>query len=220
MRTIRVTGKGALSIAPDTMSLSIALNGTEKEYMQAMKKSSEDTRTLRKAVTALGFEETDLKTAGFTIDADYEGYQEDGVWKQRFKGYRYYHSMTLEFPSDSDRLGKILYALADSGTAPECHIAFTVSDKEKAKKLLLACAVQDAADKAKILAEASGVTLGAIETIDYSSVSLNFYTRPMESALMAKSMMVNEEAADCFDLGVNPNDVRLEEDVTVIWEIA
>ena len=53
MRTIKVTGTGTLSIAPDTMSLSISLTGTEKEYMRAMEKSSADMRMLQEAITGL-----------------------------------------------------------------------------------------------------------------------------------------------------------------------
>ena len=78
MRTIKITGTGTLSIAPHTMSLSISLTGTEKEYLRAMEKSSADTRMLQEAIAGLGFEATDLKTNGFSIDSDYEGYQEDG----------------------------------------------------------------------------------------------------------------------------------------------
>ena len=218
MRTIKVTGRGTLSIAPDTMSLGISLTGTDEDYAKAMEQSSQDTRALQEAVAALGFEKTDLKTNSFNIDADYEGYQEDGVWKQRFKGYRYYHNMKLEFPSDSERLGKILYALAQSGTDPECHIAFTVADKESAKELLLACAVKDASAKAEVLAEAAGVTLGDLQNIDYSWGELNFYARPMESPLMAKGMAVNESARDSIDLDINPGDVQLSETVTLVWE--
>ena len=219
MRTIKVTGKGKVSIAPDTMSLGISLAGTEPEYLKAMEKSAADTRALQNALASLGFAETDLKTNSFSIDADYEGYQEDGVWKQRFKGYRYFHNMKLEFPSDSERLGRILYTFGKSGADPECHIAFTVADKESAKELLLACAVKDAEAKAKVLAGAAGVTLGDLQSIDYSWDELNFYTRPMESPLMAKSMTANEAEEDRFDLAVNPDDVQLSETVTLVWEI-
>ena len=127
--------------------------------------------------------------------------------------------MKLEFPSDSERLGKILYALAQSGTDPECHIAFTVADKESAKELLLACAVKDASAKAEVLAGAAGVTLGDLQNIDYSWGELNFYARPMESPLMAKGMAVNESARDSIDLDINPGDVQLSETVTLVWEI-
>ena len=54
MRTIKVTGRGTLSIAPDTMSLGISLAGTEKEYVRAMEKSSKETRALQEAIAGLG----------------------------------------------------------------------------------------------------------------------------------------------------------------------
>ena len=42
MRTIKVTGRGTLSIAPDTMSLGISLTGTDEDYAKAMEQSSQE----------------------------------------------------------------------------------------------------------------------------------------------------------------------------------
>ena len=46
-RTIRVTGKGTLHLRPDLTRLTMTLQGTETDYADALRKSAEDTETLR-----------------------------------------------------------------------------------------------------------------------------------------------------------------------------
>ena len=168
MRTIRVTGKGRTLVRPDMMRLSITLEGTHKDYGEALKRSSTDTETLKNLVESLGFEKTDLKTTSFDIDTEYESYEERGTYKQRFIGYKYEHELKLGFEADNDRLGKLVYALAGSDLNPEFSISYTVKDKEAVKNDLLERSIADAKAKAAVLSNAAGVTLKDIVSIDYS----------------------------------------------------
>ena len=168
MRTIRVTGKGRIRIRPDMTRITLTIEGTDPEYSRALEKSSKDTEEVGELLTGFGFERSDLKTLQFSVDTEYEGYQEDGIYKQRFKGYRFRHVMKAEFASDNERLGRILYALANCPVNPEFQISFTVRDREAAKNELLGKAVSDAKEKAAVLAQAAGVRLGEIRSIDYS----------------------------------------------------
>ena len=54
--------------------------------------------------------------------------------------------MKVEFESDNNRLGKILYALTNCPVKPEFRISYTVKDPETAKNELLGKAVSDAKD--------------------------------------------------------------------------
>lgn len=217
-RTIRVTGKGRLSIKPDVTRLNLSLEGMEKEYDAALKLSSNSTEALKATLEQFGFERKDLKTLHFNIEAVYESYQaKDRSWKQRFEGYRYSHHLKVEFHSDNVRLGKILYALGHCEVSPEIRIEYTISDPENAKNELLAKAVADSKAKAVILADAAGVTLGEITTIDYSWADLEFVSRPMNK------MMLCEDAAaptGSYDLDIEADDIDVEDTVTVIWKIS
>ena len=88
MRTIRVTGKGNLKIRPDMMRITVTLTETEKEYAKALERSSERTGKLKELLSRFGFERGDLKTLGFNVDTEYEGYTENNV-------YRYRHTMKV-----------------------------------------------------------------------------------------------------------------------------
>lgn len=85
-----------------------------------------------------------MKTLSFHVDTEYESYRDkNNDYKRRFVGYRFNHALKVEFESDNDRLGKILYALANGKVRPEFRISYTVKDPEAAKNLLLGKAVTD-----------------------------------------------------------------------------
>ncbi|MBR6488426.1 MAG: SIMPL domain-containing protein [Clostridiales bacterium] len=217
MRTIKVTGKGAVKVHPDMIRITITLEGTHKDYGEALKRSSKDTETLRDLVESLGFAKTDLKTLSFDIDTKYESYEERGNYKQRFIGYEYEHEMKLEFDADNDRLGKIVYALAGSDITPEFSISYTVKDKEAVKNVLLEKSIADAKAKAAVLSNAAGVTLKDILNIDYSWGEMD-----LEVSLMSNCFSNRTErwsSGDGCPMNFEPDDIAVTDTVTVVWEM-
>lgn len=106
-RTIRVTGKGKISVKPDTIRLRLIMEGIYPEYDETLQRSSEIVELLKELVKKQGYERKELKTLYFNIDTEYESYQaKDKSWKRRFQGYKYVHRMKIEFPADNQRLGK------------------------------------------------------------------------------------------------------------------
>lgn len=218
-KTLRVTGMGIVSLKPDMTRINITITGTFKEYAETLQRSSDDTRALREALEPIGFTSDMLKTIAFNVDPRYEGYNDkNGNYRQRFVGYEFRHMLKLEFMSDNDRLGKVLYALAHSSVTPEFSISYTVKDKEAAKQTLIANAVKDAIRKAEVLAEAAEVNLGFITNIDYSVSDGVFEVRPMYGRAM-KACVTAEEDCNGYDMDIEPEDIRVSDSVTVVWEI-
>ena len=216
-RTIRVTGKGLLKLRPDLTRLTLTLQGTDPDYGETLRQSAEKTETLRSVLEALGFAREALKTAQFNVDTVYEGYQDEkGVYRNRFTGYQFQHVLKVEFPSDNELLGRMLYALAHSDAAPEFRIGYTLSDPESAKNALLEQAVRDARAKAEVLTAAAGQRLGALLHIDYAFGAPDFEVRPMRK--MAAACNGIEESAQ-YDMSIEPEDVSVSDTVTVLWEI-
>ena len=221
MRTIRVTGKGQIKVKPDMTRITMSLEGVYPEYGETLRRSSQDTEQLKDVLSAFGFERGDLKTLNFSVDTEYESYRDKGVYKQRFVGYKFHHVMKVEFESDNDRLGTILYALANCSVKPEFRISYTVKDPETAKNELLGKAVSDAKDKASVLTGAAGVTLKDIQSIDYSWGEIDFEVHPMNRAIMADACMAPmDTGAGSYDMDVEPDDIEVSDTVTVLWEIA
>ena len=124
--------------------------------------------------------------------------------------------MKVEFENDNDILGRVLYALGHSKLSPEFRISYAVKNPESARNSLLKKAVEDAKEKAEILAEAACVALKDILTVDYSWGEIDI---TYESVKLAKSISVAEDSTDAYNLDIEPDDIDIEDTVTVIWEI-
>ena len=217
-RTVRVTGKGVLKLRPDVTRLTLTLQGTDPDYSETMRRSAEDAEALRALLLDLGFAWDALKTLQFNIDTLYEGYQDEkGIWRNRFMGYQFHHSMKLDFPVDSEMLGRTLYALSSCPARPEIQIGYTLSDPEGAKTALLAAAVSDARAKAEALCAAAGEKLGMLLHIEYSRSEPQMEMRVMRKFASGDNAM--PEAAAGYDMGIEPDDLSVSDTVTMLWAI-
>ncbi|MBO4928520.1 MAG: SIMPL domain-containing protein [Clostridiales bacterium] len=219
-RTIRVTGRANLRVTPDQTCINMSVEGVEKKYEAAVEKSSQRSREIKASLQAAGIDPEEIRTTGFSIDPEYESYEKEGGWKQRFKGYRFRHGLRLCFDSDKEKLGLVFGALAACPAAPEFRVSYRVKDQEKAKSELIAKAVSDAKEKAKVLAKASGVKLKEIQRIDYSF-----------SEIEMEAPMMNLRSLDCvaagkvmgaraIDIDMDPEDIEITDNVTLVWEIS
>ena len=213
-RTLRVTGKGLIRLKPDTVRVTMTLEGTNPDYAETLRRSALDTETIRAALEAAGFLREDLKTLNFNVQTEYEGYQDEGVYRQRLIGYRFRHELKLEFPWDNERLGKVLSALSETALTPDLGIAYTVKDREAAKNALIGLAVADARAKAEALVNAAGVRLLGVRQIDYSIGENEFAVHPMAFGGLAR-----KAALDCAAPEIVPEEITAEDTVTVVWEI-
>lgn len=215
-RTIRVTGKGRITVSPDTIKLSIDAESVYKEYETTIKKSAEDIAILRETIKKAGLDPKELKTVRFGIDADYESYRDkDGNYKRKFNGYKYTHDTYIQFSNDNKVLGKVLRELANCPVKVEFRIRHTVKDVEAVKNNLLGKAVEDSRIKAKVLSKAAGVSLGEIKAIDYSWGELEIYSEPMYRDLKMPIAACDTD----FDIDIEADDIDVQDTVTVVWEI-
>ena len=213
MRTIRVTGTAQSKLRPDITVVTMTLQGTEPEYAAALSRASGEADSLREALAPLAFQKEDLKTQSFHVSAEYEGYEEAGVWKQRFSGYGFEHSLRLSFDSDDARLGAVLTALARGPLSPMLQLSYAVKDPELARQALLTRALADAREKAALLASASGAKLLALQSVDYAP----------QASCAAEPLHCLDAPASAktrVEMHLEPDDVTLTETVTAVWEIA
>lgn len=217
-KTIKITGKGKVSVKPDIIRLNMTMEESYKEYEVTLSQSSETTKMLKELFVSLGFKKDDLKTRSFDIDTKYESYKaKDQSWKKRLVGYTYTHRMLIEFDADNKKLGEILYALAHSVITPEISIEYTVSDPEKHKDQLLKNAIEDSKHKAEVLANAANVKLGDIVSIDYSWGEINFVSEPIQNFAFASAEKTIGRTG--YDIDIEADDIDVTDTVTVIWKI-
>lgn len=211
-RKITVRGEGRLSLKPDLIILTMILETKKAEYQETVSAASEQIEALRSALEAVGFERENIKTTDFSVNTEYENIQAEHSWRREFSGYKCIHQLKLEFELDMEKLDKAVSAISGCGSAPQFEIGFSVKDKDEAAECLLANAVANARRKAEVLADAAGVVLGDIISIDYNrnDVMFNSETRVMRAAGFD---------AKCASAGIEPENIRVSDSVEIIWNI-
>lgn len=216
MKTIRVTGIGSVSVKPDTTSLRITFGGIYKDYEETVRQSAEKTKILREAIEKSGLPGEALKTKDFSIESEYESYRDyNNDYKKRFLGYKFYHRTQIQFPKDNKMLGRILYELSLCTVKVEFSIDYTVKDKDAVKKEVIKRAVENSREKAEIMAIAAGVSLGEVQSIDYSWGEIDIRTSPVDKLEVRKSYALEPS----YDIDIEPDDIDLTDTVTIVWEI-
>lgn len=205
-----------MSVKPDTTSLRITFGGIYKDYEETVRQSAEKTKILREAIEKSGLPGEALKTKDFSIQSEYESYRDyNNDYKKRFLGYKFYHKTQIQFPKDNKMLGRILYELSLCSVKVEFSIDYTVKDKDAVKKEVIKRAVENSREKAEIMAIAAGVSLGEVQSIDYSWVEIDIRTSPVDKLEVRKSYALEPS----YDIDIEPDDIDLTDTVTIVWEI-
>lgn len=215
-RTITVKGVGEAAAKPDYVVLSMRLESRNANYERAMSKAADSIDQLNEALATVGFDTKSVKTTQFNVDTDYENEQSaDGRYKSVFKGYVVSHSLKVEFDFDNKRLADALSAVGGCIANPELGIAFTVKDQSVIEAEMLRSATENAARKAEILCSAAGVVLGELVSIEHALGELNIRSQTCYS--MADNCFASPLKARAVE--IEPDDVKVSDSATLVWEI-
>lgn len=206
-RTITVRGSAKVSAAPDWVVISFNLEAEKYDYTQCMDQLARQTESLREELVTVGLEKESLKTSHFNIDTNFDWVNQRHV----FRGYKASHDLKVEFPFEKDYLNEVLRVLGQTQSQASFRISFQIKDTEPLRQQAIAGAVKNCRDKAQILVDAAGVTLGELIQIDYSWSEIHIQPR-MEVCAMSV-----ESSSPAYD--ITPEDVDVSDSVTVIWAI-
>ncbi len=215
-RTISIKGLGKIFIKPDQTEVSLFLESVDENYEKAMVKAEKGTSEIIEAITEVGFNKEDIKTTNFSVRVKYESIYVDNIYKEKFVGYQCDQGMVLSFDLDMDKLTALLGKISTLEAKPRIDVRFTVKDKDKYIKEVLIKAVEDSKAKADVLAQASGVSLDNLISIDYGKKEFDLYS-PTVYARDNFAIETSMKMAGAPDM--SPQDITLEENILMVWEI-
>lgn len=219
MRRITVTGKGRLIVSPEITEVTLVINGLEDEYYQALAKSVDQSNLLKMILIENGLKKESLKTKDFNVYKKTKSIKDQyGNYHDKFLGYEYDHIISFKFDNDNELLGKLLYSISKLNINPEVKVKYLIKDFEKAKNDLLAVAIKDSMTKAQVMANASNVELGDIESIDYSWGTIRYESNEFR-VMNDSSMTLYDAAPTSFDIDIEPDDIHITDTVTVVWNL-
>ena len=202
-RTITVTGRGEITLCPDTAKLTMELREEGAGHAAVTAACGARAELLLAALEKAGIDRKEVRTLSLRVDARYE--TTDGA--RTFAGYTAVQRLQLLCGADAGTLAPILEAARTSGADPLLSLDYTVRDLQSYRAKLLSLAVEDAADKAAIIAEAACVPLGRLLSVTYAQP----VAMPMRTLRMA--------ARGDFGADLTPEDVTLSDEVTAVYEI-
>ena len=209
-RSVTVSGQGEVSAAPDRARLSMAVEQTDPDLKAAQAKVNGIVRTYLAQARALGAKDEDISTAGLSINAEYDYSSGKG---RKFLGYHVTRSIGVVV-RDLDKIGDYLQKATDAGINNVSNPQLESSKADELQRQALAKAALDAQAKAKVLADALGVKLGAVHTISASSEAIRPPgPQPRMMAMAAAAPSGNE------DMGFAAGEVKYSSSLTAEFDL-
>ena len=112
MRTIRVTGKANMKVAPDQTKIELTIRGFAKLYSEALSKSVEDAKIIKDAIASCGIDRNSLKTENFYTSEKTKSIKDQyGNTTYKQIGYDVTHCMNFTFDKSKPHTRLFMYEL-------------------------------------------------------------------------------------------------------------
>lgn len=161
-RVITVSGTGKVYLTPDIATITIGVHTEDESATRAVNSNNAQADKVAEVLKEMGVEENDIQTSNFNI---FPQGQYDDLGNQTGTVYIVDNTVFVTV-RDLDLLGEILGTVVEAGANSIFGIQFDVSDKTQAISKARKAAIEDAQVKAEELAQAAGVTLGEVQSIN------------------------------------------------------
>jgi len=211
MYQVSFTAEGRVFAKPDIAQIVVAVRTDRvKESVKAVQNNTEKMNQVVKKIKEFGIEEKDIKTISYSLNPVYDYDRNSG--ERTLAGYDVYQEVTIKI-RDLDKVGEVIEAATTAGANQVGNVSFTIDDDGAVKKEAREEAVAKARQKAKEMAELTGIKLGKLVNV-YENDSLypvlRNYTYDEKSNGMGGGVAAPE-------IQVGENEVILE--VTLVYEV-
>jgi uncharacterized protein len=166
---ITTQGQGEVKILPDSLQVTVGVESEATTLVQARTQNNQKTQKTVQAIKALNIPNLVLKTQYLQVNP-VQSYQEKNRLP-RIIGYRATNSLLVTVTkAGPDKLGEygsqIVDTALNAGANNAGGIQFYLEDMQSARRQALQEAVRDARQNAQAMAEAAGVTLSGVYSLE------------------------------------------------------
>ena len=203
MSRLVVSGEGEARIAPELAQIQLGVTSQADSAADAMQQNSELQTKVIEALKEAGITSENIQTSGLNLNPRME-YPENGA--PTINGYEASNMVSIRVTEISE-LGEVLDSIVAAGANQIQGISFERREKGETGDEALKAAVEDAARKAEVMAEAAGMKLGPVMMIRDAPVAggpepVRMYAQearaasaPIEAGELALSAQVQVEYA-------------------------
>jgi uncharacterized protein YggE len=215
VRTITVSGTGEVKVKPDTALFTIQVSELKDTTTEALQETSSKMNKLRTILESFSIDEKDLQLQSLSLRPEYDWI--DG--KQVLKGQRASQSIQVKvtgIDKDTKKLGNIIDDLGQVSNITLGNITFDKDDKTEAIRQARKLAVEKATEKARVLALASNMVLGAPITIGNTASESIVQERTYQpKVLMATASMAEGNASTDTPAG----NLDVTSSITIVYQM-
>ncbi len=210
-RLIRVSGNATVALAADTATLQIGVNTKKPTVQEAQKENAALMNAVLEALHAIGIEDQDIMTSQFNVSSMFD-YSVSSLGQEiRTQYYEVQNNVSVTV-HDLTLIGQVLDAAMEAGANTSYGITFSSTKQNEAYQKALTRAVEDAMQKAGVLAAAAKVQLGNLVSMNatQNQYAMGGYGISNAYVYEAKSM----------DRGtvITSGDITVSADVTLEYE--
>jgi uncharacterized protein YggE len=208
IRLLTVSGTGQVMLKPDIAYIYVGVHTEKPSAAEAVAENNANTQKLIDALKKAGVDANDIQTQNFSIWQNSQ-FGPDG--KPTTTNYAVDNTVYLTVRK-LENLGNLLDTAVKAGANNVNSIQFDLADKTKALSQARAEAVKAAKTQAGELADAAGVTLGDIQSIQYFDVTPS-------PIFQGKGMGGGGAAAADLAVPINPGQMQISATVTIAYEM-
>lgn len=163
--TIAVSGMAEQEVAPDMAYIDVGINVRADDAETARTQEAQIVSQIRRALLGLAITDNDLQNTSYYL---YQEYKVDRNGVRTADKYVLDSSIKVTV-KDLDNLSRVIDNVVEAGATNISNITYALSTQNIIQRQLLATAVENARDKAAVVANAGSRTLGNMLSADINS---------------------------------------------------
>lgn len=209
--TIAVSGMAEQEVAPDMAYIDVGINVRADDAETARTQEAQIASQIRRALLGLAITDNDLQNTSYYL---YQEYKVDRNGVRTADKYVLDSSIKVTV-KDLDKLSRVIDNVVEAGATNISNITYALSTQNIIQRQLLATAVENARDKAAVVANAGSRTLGNMLSADINSFDGGTIVAYGANKLRSTTNL----AEDGVSTKLSPGKIKLNARVQVVFSL-
>lgn len=209
--TIAVGGMAEQEVAPDMAYVDLGITVRANDAETARAEEAKIAQQIRRSLLGLAITDNDLQNTGYYM---YQEYKVDRDGK-RTAGQYVLNSSVKVTVRDLDKLSQVIDNTVKAGVTNIDSVSYALSTQNIVQRQLLAAAVENAREKAAVVANAGSRTLGTMLSADINGFTGGTVVAAGSNKLRSAAVMA--DGAEATELA--PGKIKLNARVQVVFAL-
>lgn len=215
---ILVEGKSSVKLMPEEISFTVNLSLKDSIYERCADLAVEKLENIKALFLENGIDEELIKTNRYSIR---EIQRHDPQLRQMVSdGYEASIPLTIQTKRDYSK-NDLIFTIIKENIESSFSLNFSLSDEQRdsVKEKLIDLAVQDARQKATIIAKSAEIKLGKVASIQYGEPRMMHGFNANNELMMARALPAMAADSKITDL-LSPDEIEMRTEIIISWQIS